>query len=157
MKSKVNNTPYVNSQLSNLRSSKISTSPKVKPSILTIKKLSQFTCQKNSNIISEDTSDSDVNHPALISDENDECSTQINITAPISSTVKSESFLNLDFGVFRQQFFHKLTSLTDFPKYDIISKHKRPAENFIFPAEKNKRPFARNWLTEFPWVAYSEN
>ena len=41
-------------------------------------------------------------------------------------------------------------------KYDIILKHKKPAENFIFPAEKNKRPFVRNWLTEFPWVAYSE-
>ena len=44
-KSKVNNTSYVNSQLSNPVSSKISTGPKVKPSILTVKKLSQFTYQ----------------------------------------------------------------------------------------------------------------
>ena len=156
LKSKVNNTSYVNSQLSKLSSSKISTGPKVKPSILTIKKLSQFTYQEKSNKISEDTSDSDVNHPASISDENNECSTQINITDPFSSTVESEAFLNLDFGVFHEQFFHKLTSLTDVQKYDIILKHKKPAENFVFPAEKNKRPFVRNWLTEFPWVAYSE-
>ena len=88
-----------------------------------VKKLSQFTYQKNSNKISEDTGDSDVNHPASISDENDECSTQINITNPFSSTVESDAFLNLDFGVFHEQFFHKLTSLTDFQKYDIISKH----------------------------------
>ena len=46
LKSKVNNTSYINSQLSNPSSSKISTSPKVKPSILAIKKLSQFTYQK---------------------------------------------------------------------------------------------------------------
>ena len=56
---------------------RISTGPKVKPSILTIKKLSQFTYQKNSNKISEDTGDSDVSHPASISDENDECSTSL--------------------------------------------------------------------------------
>ena len=77
LKSKVNNTSYVNSQLSKPCSSKISTGPKVKPSILTIKKLSQFTYQKNSNKISEDTGDSDVSHPASISDENDECSTSL--------------------------------------------------------------------------------
>ena len=106
LKSKVNNTSYVKSQLSNLSSSKRSTGTNVKPSILTIKKLSQFTYQKFSNKISEDTSDSDVNHPASISDENDECSTQINITNPFSSTVESESFLNLDCGVFHEQFFH---------------------------------------------------
>ena len=88
--------------------------------------------------------------------ENYECSTQINITNPFSSTVESESFLNLGFGFFYQTYFHKLTSLTDFEKYDIILKHKKPAENFVFPADKNKRPFVRNWLTEFPWVAYSE-
>ena len=145
-KSKGNNTSYVNSQLSKLNSSKISTGPKVKPSILTIKKLSQFTYQEKSNKISEDTSDSDVNHPASISDENNECSTQINITDPFSSTVESEAFLNLDFGVFHEQFFHKLTSMTDAQKYDIL-KHQKPAENFVFPAEKNKRPFVRNWLT----------
>ena len=46
--------------------------------------------------------------------------------------------------------------MTDIQKYDIILKHKKPAENFIFHAEKNKRPFVRNWLTESPWVAYSE-
>ena len=40
LKSKVNNTSYVNSQLSKPSSSKISTGSKVKPSILTIKKLS---------------------------------------------------------------------------------------------------------------------
>ena len=68
-----------------------------------------------------------------------------------------ESFLNLGFGFFYQTYFHKLTSLTDFEKCDIILKHKKPAENFVFPADKNKRPFVRNWLTEFPWVAYSEN
>ena len=88
-----------------------------------VKKLSQFTYQKISNKISEDTGDSDRNHPALISYENDELSTQINITDPFSSIVESETFLNLDFGVFHEQFFHKLTSLTDFQKYDIISKH----------------------------------
>ena len=66
---------------------------------------------------------------------------------PFSSTVESESFLNLDFYVFHEKFFHKLTSLIDFQKYDIILKHKKPAENVIFPADKNKRPFARNWLT----------
>ena len=77
LKSKVNNTSYVNSQLSKPYSSKISTGPNVKPSILTIKKLSQFTYQKNSNKISEDTGDSDVSHPASISDENDECSTSL--------------------------------------------------------------------------------
>ena len=147
LKSKGNNTSYVNSQLSKLNSSKISTDPKVKPSILTIKKLSQFTYQEKSNKISEDTSDSDVNHPASVSDENNECSTQINITDPFSSTVESEAFLNLDFGVFHEQFFHKLTSMTDAQKYDIILKHQKPAENFVFPAEKNKRPFVRNWLT----------
>ena len=156
LKSVVNNTSYVNSQLSKLSSSKISTGPKVKPSILTIKKFSQFTYQKNSNKISEDTGNSDVNHPASISDENDEGSTQINITDPFSSIFESESFLKLDFGVFHEQFFHKLTSLIDFQNYDIILKHKKPAEKFIFPAEKNKRPFVRNWLTEFLWVAYSE-
>ena len=53
------------------------------------------------------------------------------ITDPFSSNVESESFLNLDFGVFHDQFFHKLTSLTDFQKYGIILKHKKPAENFI--------------------------
>ena len=67
--------------------------------------------------ISEDTGDSDVNHPAPISDDNDECSTQINITDLFSSTVESETFLNLDFRVFHEQFFHKLTSLTDFQKH----------------------------------------
>ena len=144
LKSKVNNTSYVNSQLSNRSISKISTGPKIKPSILTIKKLSQFTYQKSSNKISEDTSDYDVNHPASISDENDKCSTQINRTDPFSSAVESESFFNLDFGDFHEQFFHKLTSLPDFQKYDIILKHKKPAENFIFRAEKNKRPFVRN-------------
>ena len=77
--------------------------------------------------MSEDTSDSDVNHPASISDENDECSTQINITDPFSSTVESESSLNLDFGAFHEQLFHNSTSLTDFQKYDIILKYKEPA------------------------------
>ena len=144
LKSKVNNTSYVNSQLSKPCSSKISTGPKVKPSILTIKKLSQFTYQKNSNKISEDTNDSNVNHPVSFSDKNDECSTQMNITDQFSSTFESETFLNLDFGVFQEQFFHKLTSLTDFQKHDIILKHKKPAENFVFSAEKNKRPFVRN-------------
>ena len=134
----------------------MSTGPKVKPSTLRIKKLSQFTYQKNSSKISEDTNDSDVNHPTSISDENDEYSTQINITDPFSSTVESKSFLNLDFGVSHKQIFHKVTSLTDFQKYDIILKHKKPAENFIFPTEKNNKPFVRNWSTEFPWVAYSE-
>ena len=28
------------------------------------------------------------------------------------------------------------TLLTDFQKYDIILKHKKPAENFIFPQRK---------------------
>ena len=144
LKSKVNNTSYVNSQLSNTSSSKISTGPKIKPSILTIKKLSQFTYQKNSNKISEDTNDSNVNHPVSFSDKNDECSTQMNITDQFSSTFESDTFLNLDFGVFQEQFFHKLTSLTDFQKHDIILKHKKPAENFVFSAEKNKRPFVRN-------------
>ena len=46
LKSKVNNTSYINSQLPNPSSSKISTGPKIKPSILTIKKLPQFTYQK---------------------------------------------------------------------------------------------------------------
>ena len=66
------------------------------------------------------------------------CSTQINITDPFSCTAENEAFLNLDFGVFHEQFFHKLTSLTDVQKYDIVLKHKKPAENFVFPAEKNK-------------------
>ena len=61
LKSKVNNTSYINSQLSNPSSSKISTSPKVKPSILAIKKLSQFTYQKNINKISEDIGDFCIN------------------------------------------------------------------------------------------------
>ena len=43
LKLKVNNTSYVNLQLASQSSSKISTGPKVKPSILTIKKSSQFT------------------------------------------------------------------------------------------------------------------
>ena len=111
----------------------------------TIKKLSQFTCHKTNNKITEDTSDSDVNHPASISDENDKCSTQINIVNPFSSTVESESFLNLDFDVFHEQFLHKLTSLTEFQKYDIILKHKKPAENFTFLADKNTRPFVENF------------
>ena len=106
--------------------------------------MSQFTYQKNSNKISEDTNDSNVNHPVSFSDKNDECSTQMNITDQFSSTFESETFLNLDFGVFQEQFFHKLTSLTDFQKHDIILKHKKPAENFVFSAEKNKRPFVRN-------------
>ena len=53
----------------------MSTGPKVKPSILRIKNLSQFTYQKNSSKISEDTNDSDVSYPTSISDENDEYST----------------------------------------------------------------------------------
>ena len=118
LKSKVNNTSYVNSQLSEPSSSKISTGPKVKPSISTIKKLSKFTYQKIPVT------------SASISDENDECSTQINITDPFSSTFESESFLKLAFGAFHEQFFHKLTSLTDFQKYDII--------------------LPKTWLTEFP-------
>ena len=150
LKSKVNNYSYVNSQLAKPSSSKISIGPKVKPSILTIKKLSQFTNQKINNKMLEDTSDSDVNHSTSPLNENDESSTQINITDPFSSTVESESFLNLDFGAFHEKFFYKLTSLTDFQKYDIMLKHKKPAEKFIFPADKNKRPFVRNWLTEFP-------
>ena len=132
LKSKGNNTSYVNSQLSKLSSSKISTGPKVKPSILKIKKLSQFTYQKKAIKYQKIPVKSDFNHPESISDENDECSTQINISDPFSSTVESESFLNLDFDLFHEQFFHKLTSLTDFQKYDIILKHKKPAENFIF-------------------------
>ena len=95
LKSKVNNASYVNSHLSNPSRSKISAGPKVKPSILTIRK-SQFAYQKINDKISEDISDPDVNHPASISDENDECSTQINITDHFSSTVESESFLNLE-------------------------------------------------------------
>ena len=43
LKLKVSNTSYVNLQLASQSSSKISTGPKVKPSILTIKKSSQFT------------------------------------------------------------------------------------------------------------------
>ena len=74
LQSKVNNTLYVSSNLSNPSSSTISTDPKVKPSILTIKKLSHCTYQKINNKISEDTGDSDVNHPASISDENDQYS-----------------------------------------------------------------------------------
>ena len=62
----------------------------------------------------------------------------MNITDPFSSTVKSESFLKFDFGVFHEKLFHKLTSLTDFQKYDNTLKYKKPAENFIFPADKNK-------------------
>ena len=62
--------------------------------------MSQFTYQKNSNKISEDASDSDFNHPTSISDENDECSAQINITDSFSSTAEIKSFLNLDFGFF---------------------------------------------------------
>ena len=46
--------------------------------------------------------------------------------------------------------------MTDFQKYGIILKHKKPAENFVFFTEKNKRPFVRNLLTEFLWVAYSK-
>ena len=115
-KSKVNNTSYVNSQLSNPNSSKISIASKVKPSILTIKKLSQFIYQKIDNKISEDTSDSDVNHPASVSDENDECIAQINIIDSFSSTVESESFRNVDFGVFHQQFFHKFYFINRFSK-----------------------------------------
>ena len=65
LKSKLNNTSYVNSQLSNPSSLKISTSPKIKPSILTIKTLSQFTYHKINNKTSEDTSDSDENHSTL--------------------------------------------------------------------------------------------
>ena len=103
--------------------------------------MSQFTCQDINNKISEDTSDSDVNHLASISDENDECSTHINITDPFSSTIESQSFLHLDFGVFHKQFFHKLTSLTDFQKYDIILRHKKLAESFIFPADKKQETF----------------
>ena len=122
LKSKVNNTSYVNSQLSEPSSSKISTGPKVKPSISTIKKLSKFTYQKIPVT------------SASISDENDECSTQINITDPFSSTFESESFLKLAFGAFHEQFFHKLTSLTDFQKYDI----------------KNIKSLPKTWLTEFP-------
>ena len=67
--------------------------------------------------------------------ENYECSTQINIINPFSSTVEGESFLDLDFGVSYETFFDKLTSLKDSQKYDIILKHKNPAENFIFPAD----------------------
>ena len=80
---------------------------------------------------------SDVNHPTAISDENDECSTQINITDPFSFTVESESFLNLDF-VFHEQCFHKLISVTDFSKYDIILKHNKPVKNFIFLQQKTR-------------------
>ena len=40
LKSKLNNTTYVNSQLSNPSSLKISSYPKIKPSILTIKEIS---------------------------------------------------------------------------------------------------------------------
>ena len=111
--------------------------------------MSQFNYKKINTIISEDTSDTDVNNFVSISVENDACSTQINIAHPFSSTVVSEPFLNVHFSVFRQPFFHKLTSLTDFHKYDIILK---PTENFIFPADKNKRPLVRNWVREFPWV-----
>ena len=66
LESKANNTSYVNSKLSNPSGSKISTGSKIKPSILIIKKLSQFTYQKIKNKISEDTSDSDLNHPVSI-------------------------------------------------------------------------------------------
>ena len=123
---------------------------------MTNKKLSQFTYQKINSKISENTSGDNVNHPASMSDENDECSTQIKIVEPFSSTVESRPFLTLDFGVFCEQFFQKLTSLADFQKYDIILNHEKHVENFIFPADRNRRPFVRNWLKEFPWVAYSE-
>ena len=98
----------------------------------------QFTYQKNSNKTSEDTGDSDFNHPASISDENDECSTQINITVPFSHPVESKTFLNLDFGVFHEQFFLKLTSLTDFQKYGITLKRKKPAGNLFFQQRKKQ-------------------
>ena len=100
--------------------------------------MSEFTYQKNSNKISEDTGDSDVNHPASISDENDECSTQINITNPFSSTVESDAFLNLDFGVFHEQFFHKLTSLTDFQKHYIIYNIKSLLKTLFFLQRKTR-------------------
>ena len=87
LKSKVNNTSHVNSHFSKPSSSKISTGPKVKPSILSIKKLFQFAYQENSNKMSQNTGDSDVNHPASISDENDECSTQINIQMKMMNAV----------------------------------------------------------------------
>ena len=46
LKSKVKTTSNINSQLSNPSSSKMSTGPKVKPSVLRIKKLAQCTYQK---------------------------------------------------------------------------------------------------------------
>ena len=100
VKSKLNSTSYLNSLLSsNPSSSKRSTGSKIKQSVLTLKKLSQFTYQKVHKKISENTSNSNINHPASISDENDECSAQINITHPFFSIILSESFLNLDVGV----------------------------------------------------------
>ena len=42
---------------------------------------------------------------------------------------------DLDFGVVHEKFLHKLTN---FQKYDIILKHKKPAKNFIFLQIKTK-------------------
>ena len=79
-----------------------------------------------------------MNHPLSFSDKNDECSTQMNITDQFSSTVENETFLNLDFGVFHEQFFHKLTSLTDFQKHDIIYNIKSLLKTLFFLQRKTR-------------------
>ena len=63
----------------------------------------------------------------------------LKITDPFSSTVESEFFLNLDFGVFHAQFF-----LTDFQKYNIILKWEKPVGNSFSCREK------QDFLLEIP-------
>ena len=97
-------TSYVNSQLSNSSSSKISTSLQDDPNILTIKKLSQSIYQKFNNKKSEKTSGSDVSYPALISDENDESSTQSILLIHFLLLLKVNFFLTQTLVFFMSNF-----------------------------------------------------
>ena len=69
-----------------------------------------------------------------------------------SSVKKARSFHPKDVHFY----MGKVSSLSDDEKYDLLCNVRKPDESYCFPVDSNsKRIFQHNWLTRFPWLAYS--
>jgi len=57
------------------------------------------------------------------------------------------------------EFNATMLSLTTAQKYELMTKHKVPHKSHTFPTQHLggcNRSFRPNWLTEHPWMVYSE-
>ena len=57
------------------------------------------------------------------------------------------------------EFNTTMQSLTTAQKYELITKHKVPHKSYVFPTQYLggcNRSFRPNWLSEHPWMVYSE-